>query len=327
MRNQPGGGRHHPARGPGGSDPADRRRARSRPPSPSRCTRCSRPSPTPIPRCSCEQHGLASIGDTGELERMVDEVIAQNPAVRRAVPGRQGGRDQRPGRPGHEADAAAAPTPARCSSSCATASPGDGEGLRFRPRGRQALPDHPRPDPGPARGRCRRGCTAPPPPQPRLPRPPGRDARRPQAPVSRPSTMCCSSPARARRRWSRRWPTCSRPATGSLVGSAGNFGERWLKLVRAYGIEPGARRARVGPSGSTRPASAPRPPRQRPPRCSSPSRRRRPASSTTSRRSPARRRPTGCRAGGRRRLQPGRGRAGDRSPGASTWWWPGRRRR
>jgi len=26
-----------------------------------------------------EEHGLASIGDTGELERMVDEVVAQNP--------------------------------------------------------------------------------------------------------------------------------------------------------------------------------------------------------------------------------------------------------
>ena len=31
------------------------------------------------PAVLVQQHGLASIGDTGELERIVDEVVAQNP--------------------------------------------------------------------------------------------------------------------------------------------------------------------------------------------------------------------------------------------------------
>jgi aspartyl-tRNA(Asn)/glutamyl-tRNA(Gln) amidotransferase subunit B len=36
--------------------------------------------PRADPAALVEQHGLASIGDTGELERMVDDVLAQNPA-------------------------------------------------------------------------------------------------------------------------------------------------------------------------------------------------------------------------------------------------------
>jgi len=35
--------------------------------------------PRADPAALVEEHGLASIGDTGELERMVDEVVAQNP--------------------------------------------------------------------------------------------------------------------------------------------------------------------------------------------------------------------------------------------------------
>jgi aspartyl-tRNA(Asn)/glutamyl-tRNA(Gln) amidotransferase subunit B len=36
--------------------------------------------PTADPAELVERHGLASIGDSGELEAMVDEVIAENPA-------------------------------------------------------------------------------------------------------------------------------------------------------------------------------------------------------------------------------------------------------
>jgi aspartyl-tRNA(Asn)/glutamyl-tRNA(Gln) amidotransferase subunit B len=35
--------------------------------------------PSADPGVLVEEHGLGSIGDTGELERMVDEVVAQNP--------------------------------------------------------------------------------------------------------------------------------------------------------------------------------------------------------------------------------------------------------
>jgi aspartyl-tRNA(Asn)/glutamyl-tRNA(Gln) amidotransferase subunit B len=38
-------------------------------------------SPQSDPRALVEQHGLASIGDAGELERMVDEVIAESPQL------------------------------------------------------------------------------------------------------------------------------------------------------------------------------------------------------------------------------------------------------
>ena len=39
-----------------------------------------RADPTADPAELVERHGLASIGDSGELEAMVDEVIAANPA-------------------------------------------------------------------------------------------------------------------------------------------------------------------------------------------------------------------------------------------------------
>ena len=83
------------------------------------------------------------------------------------------------------------------------------------------------------------------------------------------------------------------PGDRVVVASAGNFGERWLKLVRAYGIEPvhvahewGERLdpARIGAAARGR--------RRR--RCSSPSPRPRPASSTTSSASPRRPHPTGA---------------------------------
>ena len=116
------------------------------------------------------------------------------------------------------------------------------------------------------------------------------------------------------------------PGDRAVVASAGNFGERWLKLARAYGIEPVhvehavGRAARPGPDRRCRRRGRHGRGLRHPVR-------------DVDRRRPRRRgdRP-------RRRARPGRcssstpspasaGSSSRPTPGASTWWWPARRRR
>ena len=54
---------------------------------------------------------------------------------------------------------------------------------------------------------------------------------------SRPSSSCCSSPARARWPWRRRSRTSCATGDKALVIRGGKFGERWGKIAQAYGIE------------------------------------------------------------------------------------------
>ena len=56
-------------------------RARSPPRSQSRSTRCSRPSPAPSPAELVERDGLATVGDSSELDALVAQVIDANPAL------------------------------------------------------------------------------------------------------------------------------------------------------------------------------------------------------------------------------------------------------
>ena len=76
------------------------------------------------------------------------------------------------------------------------------------------------------------------------------------------------------------------PGDRVLVASAGNFGERWAKIVRGYGIEPERHAAGSGASGWTPAAIAAV--RRAARLCTSPTPRPRPASSTTCVRSPRR---------------------------------------
>ncbi len=201
------------------------------------------------PAALVAEHGLASIGDSSELEGMVDEVLAQNPQfVEQFRAGKEGvinalvGQVMKQTRGRADARQVQQLLRDRLSSygDCPQGLTPVSRAAQYdsAARGRQALPDHPGPDSRPARGR-----------RPRRPRrcttiaaptsaPCWRETIAASSASSRPSTTSCSSPARARPRWSRRSRTCSRPATGCVVASAGNFGERWLKLARAYGIEP-----------------------------------------------------------------------------------------
>ena len=256
---------------------------------------------------------------------MVDEVMAAQPAVRRAVPRRQGGRDQRARRPGDEADArprrrppgAAAPArpPRQRYRRCGwTVGPRSGSGgLRAsivrglsppgaigvaeraqydsRARGWQALPDHPRPDPDPARGRGGRG-------------------RRRCSTIAAPTSARCSGetlaaaqagvPDRERRAGVHRLGHGGDGVGGAQPALARRSGGRRLgrELRRALARDVRRLRHRAactspssGASGSTprRIGAAAEEGDGR--RSSSPSRRRRPASCTTSRRSRARVRP------------------------------------